>query len=143
MLYSSGNSAWNMTTNAGATIQTALDWAMMFSPNTTNEQAYASELYPSVAAVASTYGDPDGKYQAYLQSKEPKYASEPFFLWDQPLSGGYNGSYSTSNGTTNNGTSSAMSGNSAVTGSRVGVETYWMFAAVAFIVPASKLFFDW
>lgn len=44
------------------------------------------ELYPDVAAVAATYGDPDGKYAAFLAGKDNTYPSEPYFLWDQPLS---------------------------------------------------------
>jgi len=39
-----------------------------------------------VAAVASHYGDPDGKYSAWLAGKDPLYPGEAFFFWDQPLS---------------------------------------------------------
>lgn len=106
---------------------------MTFSPNATNEQDYASELYPSVAAVASTYGDPDGKYAAFLQKVEPHYAAEAFFLWDQPLVGGYNGSYSNSQGTSKHG-----SDNGAI---RVGVETYWMAIVGALLVPVLNFLF--
>ena len=57
----------------------------------------ADELYPSVGAVASVYGDEDsgdspaaGKYTAFLEEKEVSYAAEPWFFWNQPLSdGGY------------------------------------------------------
>jgi hypothetical protein len=46
----------------------------------------ASELYPNVAAVGATYGDPTGKYAAFLKSKDEEYVSEAYFFWDQPLS---------------------------------------------------------
>ena len=45
-----------------------------------------SELYPPVAAVASIYGDPDGKYAAFLANGENTYPDDPYFLWNQPLS---------------------------------------------------------
>lgn len=44
------------------------------------------ELYPSVAAIASVYGDPDGKYAEFLKGVDLAYPAEPYFFWDQPLS---------------------------------------------------------
>ncbi|KAF9001208.1 chondroitin AC/alginate lyase [Cyathus striatus] len=78
------STVWNTTTSAGATIKTALDFAMGISASTSNETDYASELYPSVAAVAAVYSDPDGKYLTFLQGAEPDFAEDPYFLWDQP-----------------------------------------------------------
>ena len=46
----------------------------------------ADELYPEIAAVAAKYGDPDGKYAAFLANADNQYPAEPYFLWDQPLS---------------------------------------------------------
>lgn len=57
-----------------------------------NETDDTSELYSIVADIAATYGDPHGKYIAFLVSGEPNYTSDGFFLWDQPLPGGVNGS---------------------------------------------------
>ncbi|EJD39569.1 chondroitin AC/alginate lyase [Auricularia subglabra TFB-10046 SS5] len=82
-----GYNVWNLTTSKGGTIQKAADWAMTFDPASTNEttSAPAEELYQHVAAVASVYGDPDGKYASFLASKNPDYPQSPFFLWNQPL----------------------------------------------------------
>jgi hypothetical protein len=48
----------------------------------------ADELYPNVAAVAAEYGDPTGKYAAFLKahSNGTTYIAQPYFLWNQPLS---------------------------------------------------------
>jgi hypothetical protein len=46
----------------------------------------AGELYPNVADVAAKYGDPNGTYAAFLFQKQPTYAQNPYFLWDQPFS---------------------------------------------------------
>jgi len=46
----------------------------------------ASKLYPNVAAVGAIYGDPDGKYAAFLTRADEAYPAEPHFLWNQPLS---------------------------------------------------------
>ncbi|KZV91347.1 chondroitin AC/alginate lyase [Exidia glandulosa HHB12029] len=82
-----GYDAWNLTTTKGGTIQKALDWAMQFDPATTGEvkSAPAQELYQHVAAVGSVYGDPDGKYAAYLARVSPDYPQSPFYFWNQPL----------------------------------------------------------
>lgn len=77
-----GYSAWNLKTTNGSTIQTALDFTLTTSPN--NE--LASELYPNIAAVGSVYGDPDGKYAAYLKAKDNQYVAQAYFLWNQPFS---------------------------------------------------------
>lgn len=44
------------------------------------------ELYPVVASVAAKYGDPNGKYAAFLANATPSYPADPYFLWSQPLS---------------------------------------------------------
>ncbi|KAF8643337.1 hypothetical protein AX16_009066 [Volvariella volvacea WC 439] len=81
------NSIWLKPTDGGSNIQTALDFAMQFSASDSGEDNYAAELYPNVGAVASIYGDPEGKYVAYLRSVEPGYGDEAWFLWNQPLEG--------------------------------------------------------
>ncbi|EMD36929.1 hypothetical protein CERSUDRAFT_114842 [Gelatoporia subvermispora B] len=76
-------SAWNLTSSAGATVQDALNYAMVQSPGTES----ASEIYPDVAAVAAAYGDPSGTYASFLLKQAgTAYVEDPAFLWDQPLS---------------------------------------------------------
>lgn len=78
--------AWNKTTNAGATIQDALDYAMTIPPGAV-EANYVAELYPPVAAVAAVYGDAGGKYSGFLAKAEgAAYVADACFFWSQPLS---------------------------------------------------------
>ncbi|KAI0061087.1 chondroitin AC/alginate lyase [Artomyces pyxidatus] len=77
-----GYSAWNTTTSAGGTIHAALDFAMTIPPDDDG----ANELYSSIAAVASVYGDPQGKYVAFLTKAEYSYPENPWFFWNQPFS---------------------------------------------------------
>ncbi|KAK7042722.1 chondroitin AC/alginate lyase [Favolaschia claudopus] len=78
---------WNATAD-GATIQTTVDLLMTTNPSATGEADIQREIYPNVAAVASIYGDPSGKYVGYLNKTGFPYADEPTFLWSQPLAGG-------------------------------------------------------
>jgi hypothetical protein len=78
---------WNATAN-GATIQTTVDFLMGTSPSSTGEQDVTAEIYPNVAAIASVYGDPEGKYGKFLNLSGFPYADDATFLWDQPLAGG-------------------------------------------------------
>ncbi|KAJ6588095.1 alginate lyase-domain-containing protein [Mycena capillaripes] len=78
---------WNTTSN-GSTIQTAVDFLMTTNPSATGEANVTAEIYPNVAAVASTYGDPQGKYVKFLNASGFPYAQDSFFLWNQPLAGG-------------------------------------------------------
>ncbi|KDN41150.1 chondroitin AC/alginate lyase [Tilletiaria anomala UBC 951] len=57
---------WSATTSKGATIQSAVDYLMTLDPGDEN----ITELAPHVAAVASAYGDPDGKYAAWLSNSD-------------------------------------------------------------------------
>ncbi|KAF7366808.1 Chondroitin AC/alginate lyase [Mycena sanguinolenta] len=91
---------WNLTTKYGATIQDALNMVMTVDPNASDEGEAIAEIYPNIAAVASTYGDPDGKYVAFLQKVFPEYAWDGDFLWDQPLAGSAGSTDATSNSTT-------------------------------------------
>ncbi|CAE6466713.1 unnamed protein product [Rhizoctonia solani] len=70
--------AWDRKTKSGAGIQQALDYAMSLPP--TGEEDYAKELFPYVAAAASIYGDPDGKYAAFLKARDSKYPGNAYFL---------------------------------------------------------------
>ncbi|KZT30352.1 chondroitin AC/alginate lyase [Neolentinus lepideus HHB14362 ss-1] len=75
-----GLNFWRAKSNYGATIQTAVDYAMAQDP----KEEDITELAPHVAAVAAIYGDPIGKYAAFLQRSMPKYRSQPFWFYDQP-----------------------------------------------------------
>lgn len=78
---------WNATAK-GATIQTALNFLMTIDPSKTGETNTTAEIYPNIAAVASVYGDPQGKYVDYMNTAKFPYADDATFLWDQPLAGG-------------------------------------------------------
>ncbi|KAJ6549081.1 chondroitin AC/alginate lyase [Mycena vulgaris] len=86
---------WNATAN-GATIQTTLDFLMTTDPAAKAEQDNVAEIYPNVAAIASVYGDPSGKYVKFLNASGFAYAEDASFLWDQPLAGGDASAASTS-----------------------------------------------
>ncbi|KAJ7204990.1 chondroitin AC/alginate lyase [Mycena pura] len=78
---------WAFTAN-GATIQTSVDFLMATDPAATNETNVTAEIYPNVAAIASAYGDPAGKYVRFLNASGFAYGDDATFLWDQPLPGG-------------------------------------------------------
>lgn len=42
-----------------------------------------SDIFPHVASIAAAYGDPKGKYSAFLQKNMPDYKSQPFWFYDQ------------------------------------------------------------
>jgi hypothetical protein len=57
---------------------------MTFSASIRGEEKYVRELYPNIAAVASVYGDADGKYLNFLKKAYPGFMAEPFIFWNQP-----------------------------------------------------------
>ena len=59
---------------------------MTLSASKSGESDVVDELYPNVAAVASVYGDPTGKYLAFLKKGKAAFMSEPYILWNQPFS---------------------------------------------------------
>ncbi|CAE6458960.1 unnamed protein product [Rhizoctonia solani] len=69
---------WDKTSRSGAGIKQALDYAMTLPP--TGEEEYTNELLPPVAAIASVFGDPDGKYAEFLKARDPQYPGRAFFL---------------------------------------------------------------
>ncbi|KAF9266095.1 chondroitin AC/alginate lyase [Marasmius fiardii PR-910] len=88
---STSNSYWNKTTSQGGTIQSAVDFAMtqaLANNNSATGPGDLRHLEPLVAAAASTFGDPDKKYETFLLQADPTYAQKPYFFWNQPLSGG-------------------------------------------------------
>jgi hypothetical protein len=50
-----------------------------------NKEA-AGELFSSVGAIASQFGDPKGAYVGFLETAQWDYPAEPWFLFNQPLS---------------------------------------------------------
>jgi hypothetical protein len=81
-----GQKFWTQPTKLGGNIQKAVDFAMVQPLNTTDGDGPLSEIYSSIAAVASVYGDPSGKYAQFLANGDSSYPSQPWFLWNQPLS---------------------------------------------------------
>ena len=75
-----------MSNAQGGNIQKATDFTMLQTLNTTDGDGPVWELYPSIAAVAANYGDPDGKYAAFLANADNTYPSEPYFLFNQNFS---------------------------------------------------------
>ncbi|KAG8872922.1 hypothetical protein FRB97_007262 [Tulasnella sp. 331] len=80
-----GWDTWNMTTAAYTTAQTAVNYAMALN-ETGVDVSELSELMPSVAAVASHYGDMNDEYSVWLAQRNPDYPGEAWFFWNQPLS---------------------------------------------------------
>ncbi|KAJ7151336.1 chondroitin AC/alginate lyase [Mycena crocata] len=111
---------WHTKTKAGATIKDAMDLTMTKDPEASGEGYALEEIFPNLAAIASTYGDADGKYVAYLKAKFPEYAADASFLWDQPLAGGVVATVGTGTNTTGAGKGSGSpSGASAASTHRV------------------------
>lgn len=81
-----GLKLWNSTSAKGGTIKDAADFTMLQTLDPSDGDGPIWELYPSVAAVASAYGDPDSKYASFLAKADDTYPAEPYFLWNQPLS---------------------------------------------------------
>ncbi|KAF9514071.1 hypothetical protein BS47DRAFT_1295513, partial [Hydnum rufescens UP504] len=75
-----GLNMWVAKSRYGATIQTATNFLMATNPGSED----VTELYPHVASVAAAYGDPTGKYLAFLQQGDPNYASNPYWFYSQP-----------------------------------------------------------
>ncbi|KAI0752836.1 chondroitin AC/alginate lyase, partial [Daedaleopsis nitida] len=77
-----GYDAWNLTTDEGATIKDALDYAITLPVGTET----AAELWPNVVAVGAIYGDADGKYAQFMSENAGDYPADAQFLWNQPFS---------------------------------------------------------
>jgi len=74
-----GLDLWSVKSKYGATIQTALDYTMGLNPKTED----VLEILPHVATVAAAYGDPKGKYAAFMSNTMSDYRSKSFWLYDQ------------------------------------------------------------
>jgi hypothetical protein len=76
-----GLDLWSAKSKYGATIQTALDYAMALNPKGED----VKEIIPHVASVAAAYGDPKDKYAAFMTKIMVDYQSKPFWFYDQTL----------------------------------------------------------
>jgi hypothetical protein len=74
-----GLDLWSAKSKYGATIQTALDFTMSLNP--TGEDV--NEIIPHVASIAAAYGDPRGKYTAFMTKTMVDYQRKPFWFYDQ------------------------------------------------------------
>lgn len=74
-----GVNFWTAKSKYGATIQTALDYAIAQNVNSED----VDDIVPHVASIAAAYGDPKGKYKAFLQSKMSNYQNEAWWFYDQ------------------------------------------------------------
>ncbi|GJJ11888.1 hypothetical protein Clacol_006126 [Clathrus columnatus] len=79
------SNVWNWKTKYGATIQTALDFAINVPPWVSNETSHQSEMDPNVAAIKAVYGDPTNGYTNFLQFRESNYTAQPYWYWYQSL----------------------------------------------------------
>ncbi|KAJ6537207.1 chondroitin AC/alginate lyase [Mycena vulgaris] len=124
---------WNASSN-GATIQTTIDFLMTTDPSVKDEQNNVAEIYPNIAAIASVYGDPDGKYVKFLNASGFPYADDATFLWDQPLAGG-----DLSTNTTSGGGSDGKSGKSGAIASGLGLLAHLGLPALFLLSVATQL----
>ncbi|KAJ7433979.1 chondroitin AC/alginate lyase [Mycena latifolia] len=120
---------WNTTAN-GATIQTTIDYLMTTDPAAKGEQNVVAEIYPNIAAIASVYGDPDGKYVKFLNASGFPYADDATFLWDQPLAGGDS---AVSNNTDPGSGSGSGSGKGGALSSAMGLVGHICLSSLVFI----------
>lgn len=74
-----GLNFWSAKSKYGATIQTALDYTMAVNPKGED----LSDIFPHVAAISAAYGDPKGKYAAFLKKYDSNFQSQPFWFYDQ------------------------------------------------------------
>lgn len=74
-----GLNLWAAKSKYGATIQTALDYTMALNP----KGEHQVEIVPHVASIAAAYGDPKGKYAAFMKKTLSDYQSKSFWFYDQ------------------------------------------------------------
>lgn len=72
-----GQKFWTKPTKFGGNIQKAVDVAM-YATMLPDGDGPASEIYSSIAAVVSVYGDPTGKYTKFLANADSSYPAQPW-----------------------------------------------------------------
>ncbi|THH06239.1 hypothetical protein EW145_g4229 [Phellinidium pouzarii] len=70
---------WTAQSKYGATIKDALDFVLQKGPGKED----VTDIFPLVAAVAVAYGDPDGKYMAYLRNTDQSFMAAPYYYYNQ------------------------------------------------------------
>jgi hypothetical protein len=80
-----GTDYWTRKSRYGATIQDAIEFAMSVTRQSSHKED-VTEILPHVLVADAVYGDPDGKYAAFIKqwspSKEP-YQEQPWWFYDQ------------------------------------------------------------
>ncbi|KAJ7107625.1 chondroitin AC/alginate lyase [Mycena crocata] len=74
-----GIDLWTARSRYGASIKDALDFTMGVDPKDED----VTVIIPHVAAVAAAYGDPTGKYDAFIRRNMPGYQKKSFWFYDQ------------------------------------------------------------
>jgi len=74
-----GVNVWQAQSKYGATIQTAIDFTMKLDPKSEDVQ----EMVPHVMVAAVAYGDPKGKYIAWIKATLPEYDTKTYWAWNQ------------------------------------------------------------
>lgn len=74
-----GLNFWTAKSKYGATIKDALDFLMDKGPG----KESVVDIFPHVAAIAAVYGDPSGKYMAYLKKFDSHFMTAPYYYYDQ------------------------------------------------------------
>jgi hypothetical protein len=74
-----GVNVWQAQSKYGATIQTAIDFNMKMDPKFEDAQ----EMVPHVMVAAAAYGDPKGKYLAWIKATLPEYDTKTYWAWNQ------------------------------------------------------------
>lgn len=70
---------WDRKTTAGTGMVDALNFAMSKDPLATDEEDQVEQLALPVASIINHFGDPDGRYTAFLYSIDPYYINQPWF----------------------------------------------------------------
>lgn len=70
---------WDRKTTAGTGMLDALNFAMSKDPSATDEEHQIRQLALPAAGIINHFGDPDGRYTAFLYSVDPYYINQPWF----------------------------------------------------------------
>ncbi|RXK35016.1 hypothetical protein M231_07719 [Tremella mesenterica] len=79
-------SGWTRQSGGNSTILDALKYAMAQDPATHNETDQMTTLSPSVAAIASMMGDPDGNLATFLKQADPFYPGSVYYSLNSGVS---------------------------------------------------------
>lgn len=125
--YAGVSDIWSSKSATGGTIKNAMDYAMTFSPDASNEAGALPQMFPIVAATKLAYGDPDGKYGKFLNDNDPNHLTAPYWFWD--VRGADGSPVQTSANGTAGGSGASKKGNGAQGG--FGATGLWSILALA------------